>query len=73
MDAFILANSKITPGRLAALKANQAHVGASKELLCQGELAQIYRSFQQSGVDRLRAAADKMVSRPGRPTLGDCT
>ena len=73
MDAFILANSKITPERLAALKTQQAHVGASKELLCKGELSQIYRSFQQSGLDKLRTAADAMVSRPGPPTLGDCT
>jgi hypothetical protein len=72
MDAFILANSTITPEQLVKLKAKQAHVGAPKEQLCRGDLSQIYRSFERSGVEKLRANADKMVSRPGPPTLGDC-
>ena len=73
IDAFILANSKITPERLASLKKQQAHIGAPKGLLCHGELVDIYRAFQKAGVEKLRANADKMVARPGPPTIGDCT
>jgi hypothetical protein len=72
LDAFVLANSRTSRAELDELKRKQALVGAPQAELCASDAMMIYRAFAAQGADALKADSEKLVTRPGPATWGDC-
>jgi hypothetical protein len=70
-DDYVLANG-MTAEQVAQFKRQQGLSGAPEARLCTGELISFYDHMAAGGPEGLRAAVDELVSRPGRPSWGDC-
>lgn len=72
IDTYVLENSEASPALLETFKREQAHVGAPEEMLCQGNLLELYKSAASTGVEVIRSHLDELLAVPGEPTWGDC-
>jgi len=73
LDAYVLANSKLTPIDLENFKRSQALVGLPKAKVCTPDLMGLYRSAaNKTPIIEIDKGIDKLIARPGVPTLGDC-
>ena len=72
IDAYVLKNGPDTPADIVAFKHDQAQVGRSAEELCTGDGLTMYNHFRGLAPGSVRAMTDSLVSRPGKPTWGDC-
>src|SRR5262245_625994 len=72
-DAYFLKNTPATPEQLAEFKHRQAGVGEAKFECKDGDTIWNYEHFLAADPQRLTTDVDKFLSRPGKPTFGDCT
>ena len=72
-DAYFLKNSPATVEQLAAFKRDQAGVGNPLFDCKERTTVWNYEHFLAAAPERLTTDIDKFLSRPGRPTFGDCT
>lgn len=73
LDAYVRANSEITPEQFDRFKREQANVGAPESAICQAGVADgLVDSLTRVPVHDLRASIDELVARPGTPTWGTC-
>jgi hypothetical protein len=70
-DDYVLRNG-LTPEQVAQFKREQGLSGTPQAALCTGELIAFYNHMSAQGPDGLRSEVDRLVSRPGRPSWGDC-
>jgi hypothetical protein len=71
LDGYVLANGW-TAKDLAHFKREQTWIDEPNGKLCKGDPADLYRAMTASDLAELRAGVDAQVSRPGKPTWGDC-
>lgn len=72
LEAYVLANSpEVTAADLARFRHEQGGANVPADKLCRGEAAEMYR-VMSTKTDQLRAAVDKAVAKPGKPTWGTC-
>jgi hypothetical protein len=71
LDGYVLANGW-TAKDLARFKRDQTWVDEPNDKLCKGDPADLYRGMAAADLAELRAGVDAQVSRPGKPTWGDC-
>lgn len=71
LDKFVLENSEMTQDTLTQFKIRQGGVQQPKATLCSAEMLQFYRSTAKRGAI-FDGYVEKLVSRPGKPTWGDC-
>jgi len=71
-DEYVRRNSNTTPEDVAAFKREQGLVGALEAEVCTGDPLLVYEHLAAAGADALRGEVDRLVSRPGTPTWGDC-
>jgi hypothetical protein len=72
LDAYMAANSAITPEEVARFKSEQSLVGAPEAELCQEETLSLYESVSDIDLDELRTQIAALTARPGEPTWGTC-
>lgn len=72
LDAYVLANSKITQTDLDRFKRSQSLRGQPKAKVCSPEMIAMYQSMAKAGPIEMDNAIDKLVARPGDPTWGTC-
>jgi hypothetical protein len=71
-DAYMLADPDWNRAALDRFKREQALVGSPAAELCASDAVMIYRGLAEAGAESLRISSQQLVSRPGRPTWGDC-
>jgi hypothetical protein len=71
LDGYVLTNGW-TAEDLAHFKREQAWVDEPRDKLCKGDPVGLYRGMAATNPAELRASVDALVSRPGKPTWGDC-
>jgi hypothetical protein len=71
LDRYVLANGW-TAKDLARFKRDQTWVDEPTDKLCKGDPADLYRAMTATDPAELRAGVDAQVSRPGKPSWGDC-
>ena len=78
LDAYMAANTNLTPEQIHAFKVDQAHIDVPTTELCASEAVDLYRGFERGrddgevNVQALRSHVDGLVARPGTPTWGTC-
>ena len=75
MDAYVLANSDMTPEDLERFKADQTGASVPDAELCSSDFASIYTespSAETTDAGEFRSYVDQLVARPGTPTWGTC-
>jgi len=74
IDSYVARNSpEMTPSRIAEFKRTQAKVGTPAASLCTNStLTELYRRMSRTDPAALKTDVDKMLSRDGKPTWGDC-
>lgn len=72
LETFVRQNSRVTEEEIATFRKDQARVGGPEALLCHGDGPAMYKGLLEQGGARISASVDKLVSRPGKPTWGDC-
>jgi hypothetical protein len=70
-DHYVLANG-LTAEEVAQFKRQQGLSGAPGGQACTGDLISFYDHMAAGGPEALRSAVDGLISRPGRPSWGDC-
>ena len=71
-DAYFLRNMPATPDQLAAFKKDQAGIGAPAFDCKDDDFVHTYKHFLASDPKLLTTDLDKFLSRPAKPTFGDC-
>jgi hypothetical protein len=72
VDAYVLRNSPATAEDIARFKREQGLSETPQAQLCTGELIAFYDHLAARGPEALRSEVDRLLSRPGPPTWGDC-
>jgi hypothetical protein len=62
-----------TPERIAQFEREQGSLPSRGGDVCTGEMTSLYHQMSARGPAALHAAVDRLVSRAGSPTWGDCT
>ncbi len=72
LDEFMLRDPDWTAAKLATFKASPTRPSVDTTRLCQGDAIQMFDAIAAQGASALRVSIDKSVSRPGKPSWGDC-
>ena len=73
LDAYVRANSEITPEQFDTFKREQANVGRPEAEICEAGVGDgLVDGMTQMPVAQLRTYIDGITARPGTPTWGTC-
>jgi len=72
-DGYFLKNAPATADELARFKREQAGVGKPDFDCKNDDFVSVYKKFSTLDPSVLTTEVDKLLSRPGKPTFGDCT
>jgi hypothetical protein len=71
IEDYVLRNAPANRAALDRFRRDQLGSGVGTPF-CEGDAAGMYRAIAGEGVARIRAGADRLLARQGRPTWGDC-